>query len=473
MASVKFFNEIEKLCASYVYFFKKLILHKALKILIFGIPNFSKMKYTALDSKTYVQNRKNFSKRLAKGGMAIFNANDEMPRSADGTYKFRQNSDLYYLSGIDQEQTVLVIFPDCPNPLYKEALFLRKTNEVIAVWEGHKYTMEEARLASGIQNIFWIEDFEKSLGMLMNMASKVYVNLNEHGRFSTDVPYRDLRFAQDIKKNYPAHEIMRSAPIMFDIRSIKSSAEIKAMQEAVDITEKAFRRVLKFTKPGVMEYEVEAEIIHEFIRNRATGHAYEPIIASGASACVLHYNDNNKECKKGDIMLMDFGAEYGNYAADLSRSIPVSGRFTKRQRDVYDAVLRVMRGATKMLKPGTTFVKYNEAVGKMMEKELVDLGLLKMAEVKKQNPKQPLYKKYFMHGTSHFLGLDVHDVGDFFAPMKAGNVFTCEPGIYIPEENLGIRLENDILITAKGPQDLMAKIPVDAEEIEDLMNKKK
>ncbi len=431
------------------------------------------MKYTTLDSKVYVQNRKNFSKRLAKGGMAIFNANDEMPRSADGTYKFRQNSDLYYLSGIDQEHTVLIIFPDCPNLVYREALFLRKTNDVIAVWEGHKYTMEEARLASGIQNIFWVEDFEKSLGMLMNMAAKVYVNLNEHGRFSTDVPYRDLRFAQDLKVSFPAHEILRSAPILSDLRSIKSTAEIKAMQEAVDITEKAFRRVLKFTKPGVMEYEVEAEIIHEFIRNRATGHAYEPIIASGASACVLHYNDNNKECKKGDILLMDFGAEYGNYAADLTRSIPVSGRFTKRQRDVYDAVLRVMRGATKMLKPGTTFVKYNEAVGKMMEKELVDLGLLKMAEVKKQDPKKPLYKKYFMHGTSHFLGLDVHDVGDFNAPMKAGMVFTCEPGIYIPEENLGIRLENDVLITAKGPQDLMARIPVDAQEIEDLMNRKK
>lgn len=431
------------------------------------------MKYTALDSKVFVQNRKNFVKRLAKGGMAIFNANDEMPRSADGTFRFRQNSDLYYLTGIDQEHTVLVLFPDCPNPAFREALFLRKTNETIAVWEGHKYTTDEARAASGIQNIYWVEEFEKFLGMLMNLSSKVYVNLNEHGRFSTEVPYRDLRFSQDLKNRFPAHEILRAAPIMSELRSIKSSAEIKVMQEACDITEKAFRRVLKFTKPGVMEYEVEAEIIHEFIRNRATGHAYEPIIASGASACVLHYNDNNKECKKGDVLLMDFGAEYGNYAADLTRSIPVSGRFSKRQRDVYDAVLRVMRGATKMLKPGTTFIKYNEAVGKMMEKELVDLGLLKMAEVKKQDPKSPLYKKYFMHGTSHFLGLDVHDVGDFNAPMKAGNVFTCEPGIYIPEEGLGIRLENDILVSAKGPIDLMANIPLEAEEIEDIMNKKK
>jgi len=362
-----------------------------------------------------------------------------------------------------------VIFPDAPLPKYREILFLRKTNEHIAVWEGHKYTKEEARAASGIQTIMWTEDIPSVIPMLMNHCMNVYVNLNENDRFSSEVPYKELRFSNEMKAKYPAHFFHRSGPIMAQLRAIKSDFEIQVMQRAIDITEKAFRRVLRFVKPGVMEYEIEAEITHEFIRKRATGHAYTPIIASGPNANVLHYIDNNQECKDGHVILLDFGAEYGNYAADLSRSIPVSGQFTERQRDVYNAVLRVMKQATAMLVPGNTIEKYHGEVGKIMEEELIGLGLLNRDEVKKQNPDMPLYKKYFMHGTSHFLGLDVHDIGNRYEPMKAGMVFTCEPGIYIPEEGLGIRLENDILITSKEPIDLMANIPLEVEEIEELM----
>jgi len=431
------------------------------------------MKYHTIDNKLFIENRKNFVKQLSTHSIAFFNSNDEMPRNGDGNFPFRQQSDLFWMSGIDQEQTILVIAPNHPLPEYREALFVRKTNEHIAVWEGHKYTKEEARNVSGIQHVYWVEDFATMLPLMMHHSQKVYLNLNENDRFSTEVPYRDERFTADLKSKYPNHEYERSALIMARLRAIKSDIEVELMQTAANITEKAFRRVLNFTRPGVMEYEIEAEIIHEFTRNRATGHAYYPIIASGASACILHYNENNRECKEGDVILMDFGAEYANYAADLSRSIPVSGKFSKRQKDVYNAVLRVMRAATKMLVPGNTIVKYHEEVGKLMEEELIGLGLLNASEVKKQDPKQPLYKKYFMHGTSHFLGLDVHDIGNRYEPMQAGMVFTCEPGIYIQEENLGIRIENDILITEKGPFDLMASIPVEADEIEELMAKQK
>ena len=427
------------------------------------------MKYHAIDNKLFIENRKNFVKHLSTHSIAFFQSNDEMPRNGDANFPFRQQSDLFWMSGIDQEKTILVIAPNHPLPEYREVLFVRKTNEHIAVWEGHKYTKEEARVASGIQHVYWTEDFENMLPLMMHHSQKVYINLNENDRFSTEVPYRDERFAAGLRSKYPNHLYERTGLIMARLRSIKSDIEVQLMQTACNITEKALRRVLNFTRPGVMEYEIEAEIIHEFLRNRADGHAYYPIIASGASACVLHYNENNRECKEGDVILMDFGAEYANYAADLSRSIPVSGKFTKRQKDVYNAVLRVMRAATKMLIPGNTILKYHEEVGKLMEEELISLGLLNAAEVKKQDPKQPLYKKYFMHGTSHFLGLDVHDIGNRYEPMAAGMVFTCEPGIYIPEENLGIRIENDILITEKGPFDLMASIPVEADEIEELM----
>lgn len=431
------------------------------------------MKYTAIEKNLFIENRKKFIAQLQPKSIAIFHSNDEMPRNGDGAFPFRQQSDLFWLSGIDQEQTILVLSPEHPLPEYREVLFLRKTNEHIAVWEGHKYTKEEAREASGIQHIFWTEDFQAMLPVMMHHSKNVYVNLNENDRFVTEVVYRDERFARELKSKYPNHQYERSGPIMAKLRAIKSDPEVKQMQIAADITEKAFRRVLGFVRTGVMEYQIEAEITHEFLWNRATGHAYSPIIASGASACVLHYTENNRECKDGDVILMDFGAEYANYAADLTRCIPVSGKFTKRQKDVYNAVLRVMRAATQMLVVGNVIPKYHEEVGKLMEQELIGLGLLKAEDVKKQDPKQPLYKKYFMHGTSHFLGLDVHDIGNRYEPMQASMVFTCEPGIYIPEENLGIRIENDILITAKGPVDLMANIPIEADEIEDLMAKQR
>lgn len=427
------------------------------------------MKYTPIDASLFAANRQHFMARMKPGSIAFFNANDEMPRNGDLTYLFRQNSDLFWLSGIDQEQTILVLFPDAPLPRYREILFLRKTNEHIAIWEGHKYTKEEARQASGIQSVYWLDDYNSIVPMLMNHTVHVYTNLNENDRYSSDVPYRDLRFTRDLQVRYPAHFFERSGPILAQLRAIKADIEIKQIQKAIDITEKAFRRVLRFVKPGVKEYEIEAEIIHEFIRKRANGHAYTPIIASGKNACVLHYNDNNQECLSGDVILLDFGAEYANYAADLTRSIPVNGEFTERQRDVYNAVLRVMRQATKLLVPGNTIEKYHAEVGKIMEGELLGLGLISKEDIRDQNPEWPAYKKYFMHGTSHFLGLDVHDIGNRYEPMQPGMVFTCEPGIYIPEEGLGIRIENDILVTTKDPVDLMASIPVELEEIEEAM----
>jgi Xaa-Pro aminopeptidase len=431
------------------------------------------MKYTPISQKLYVANRSRFAARLKPNAIAFFNSNDEMPRNGDQNFPFRQHSDMLWMTGIDQEQTILVICPDHPLPEYREALFLRKTNEHIAVWEGHKYTKDEARAASGIQQVYWVDEFATMLPVMMHHSQTVYINLNENDRFVTEVPYRELRFSEMLKNKYPNHAYERCGPVMAAMRSVKHELELAPLRTACDITDKAFRRVLGFVKPGVTEYEVEAEITHEFIRNRANGHAYTPIIASGASACVLHYIDNNKPMNDGEVALLDFGADYANYAADLTRSIPVNGKFTKRQRDVYNAVLRVMRAATKMLVPGNVIPKYHEEVGKIMEGELIGLGLLNASDVKKQDPRQPLYKKYFMHGTSHFLGLDVHDIGNRYEPMQQGNVFTCEPGIYIPEESLGIRIENDILITEKGPVDLMEKIPIEADEIEELMAKNK
>ncbi len=430
------------------------------------------MKYSSINAQLFIDNRKKFIAELPANSMAILLANDEMPRSADQNFVFRQNPDLFWLSGIDQEKTILIIYPDCPNPLYREALFLRKTNEVIAVWEGHKYTMQEAREASGIQQIFWEESFESALKALMTYCDNVYVNINENDRSDNAVPYKDIRFANELKYNYPAHQIKRLGPIMAKLRSIKHPVEVDLMKQACAITRDAFKRVLRFMQPGVMEYEVEAEIIHEFIRQRATGHAYTPIIASGANACVLHYIENNRVCNDGDLVLMDFGAEYANYAADLTRTIPANGKFTPRQKDVYNAVLRVMKQAKTMLKPGTILADYNKEVGKIMESELIGLGLLDKDAVAKQDPENPLYKKYFMHGTSHFLGIDVHDIGNRYAPMQVGNVFTCEPGIYIPEEKLGIRIENDILITENGIIDLMEDIPIEVDEIETIMHEK-
>jgi Xaa-Pro aminopeptidase len=428
------------------------------------------MKYTKIPSRLFIENRKRFAKELKSDSLAVFNSNDIMPTSADGTMAFIQSSDLFWLTGIDQEETILLVYPDSKDNSMKEILFLRETNERIAVWEGHKYTKEEARDASGIQEIRWLSEFQATFRSLMGQCRRVYLDTNEHARAVVEVETREARFVKWCMEKFPAHRYERSAPIMHKLRSIKSEIEVDLIKHACFITEMGFRRLLPFVKPGVWEYEIEAELIHEFVRNRSRGFAYGPIIASGGDSCVLHYVLNNKQCKAGDVILLDVAAEYANYASDMTRVVPVNGIFTKRQKAVYNAVLRVFRSASKMLVKGNTFPKYNAAVGELVTEELIKLKLLKLSDVKKQDPKNPLYKKYFMHGTSHFLGLDVHDVGFFQSPMQAGNVFTCEPGIYIPAEKIGVRIENNILITEKGNIDLMGNIPIEAEEIEELMN---
>ena len=432
--------------------------------------NDEKMKYLAIDSQLFIKNRKTFSTKLAHNTFAIFNANDVMPTNADGTMPFRQNNDLFWLSGVDQEESLLLLYPENPNEKEREILFLKETNKEIAIWEGAKLSKEDAFNASGIRTVYWLEELESKLKELIIKADAVYLNKNIHSRAATEVETRDDRFRKKITEKITSKQIKEVAPIMHELRSIKSDTEIALMQKACDITEKGLRRILPFIKPGVMEYEIEAELMHEFLRNRSNGFAYQPIIGSGIDSCVLHYIENNKACNDGDILLMDFGAEYANYASDLTRTVPVNGRFSERQRAVYRAVLHVMKEATSMLRPGTIYKEYNIEVGKLMEAELIKLGLLDKHDVQKQDPKNPLYRKYFMHGTSHYLGLDVHDVGSIETPMQEGMVFTCEPGIYILEEALGIRLENDILITKDKPFDLMGNIPIELEEIEDLMN---
>ena len=429
------------------------------------------MRYTPLNKSLYIKNRQKLVGKLKSNSIAIFNSNDIMPTNADGTMPFRQNNDLFYLTGIDQEETILVVCPDFPNEDMREILFIRETNEHIAIWEGHKYTKEEAFEASGIKNIQWVENFDSVVSTLTALQENIYLNTNEHLRAAIQVETRDARFFKSFKERFPLHQYHRVAPIMHQLRAVKEDEEIEQLQKACDITDKAFRRILEFVKPGVMEYEIEAEFIHEFIRNGSRGFAYTPIIASGASACVLHYIDNNKPCQDGDLILFDVGAEYGNYNADMSRTIPVNGRFTKRQKDVYNAVLRVQEGAMDILKPGNNIQAYHKEVGKIMESELINLGLLDKTDVKNQDPTKPLYKKYFMHGTSHHLGLDVHDVGTMYEPISPGMVFTVEPGIYIQEEGIGIRLENNIVIQSDGYLDLMGNIPIEVEEIEELMNR--
>jgi len=428
------------------------------------------MKYLPIDSQLFIKNRALFNAKIKGDDLAIFNANDIMPTNADGTMPFRQNNDLFWLSGVDQEESILVLFPNHPDENMREVLFLKETNEHIAIWEGAKLTKDGAFKASGIKTVFWLDELEDKLDEMISKCDSMYLNKNIHSRSASDVQTRDDRFRNKIVEKFSGKEIKEVAPIMHELRAIKSDFELKLMQNACDITEKGVRRILPFIKPGVMEYEIEAELMHEFLRNRSNGFAYQPIIGSGIDSCVLHYIENNKACKDGDILLMDFGAEYANYASDLTRTIPVNGKFSERQKAVYNSVLHVMKEATKMLSPGTKFKEYNAEIGRIMELELIKLGLLDKHDVQKQDPLKPLYKKYFMHGTSHYLGLDVHDVGDFDWSMKEGMVFTCEPGIYILEEELGIRLENDILVTANGPDDLMKNIPIEIEEIEGLMN---
>lgn len=433
------------------------------------------MRYTPLPKELFIESRTRLSKKLPPKAAVFLHANDIYPTNADGTMPFVQNSDLFYLSGVDQEETVLVLFPDAPDEKQRAMLFIRETNETIAIWEGEKLNKERAAARSGIpvSSVHWLSDFEPVYRHIMCQARQVYLNSNEHARAAVDVETRDRRFIRRCQKEFPLHHYERLAPLMHDLRTVKTTREVEVIKKAVAITEQGFRRLLRFVKPGIMEYEIEAELIHEFIRSGAQGHAFSPIIASGKNACVLHYVDNKAQCLDGSLILLDFGARYANYHADLTRTIPVNGRFTKRQRAVYDAVLRVQRGARKLLKPGVLLKAYQEKVGALMQEELLKLGLLKRDAVKKQDKAKPLYKKYFMHGTSHHLGLDVHDVGDTTRKLEPGMVFTIEPGIYIREEGIGIRLENDVLITKTGTMDLMAKIPIEAEEIEALMAKKK
>jgi Xaa-Pro aminopeptidase len=403
--------------------------------------------------------------------LAVFNSNDIFPISADSTMPFQQHRDILYLSGVDQEESILVLFPNASNPAHREVLFLKETSDLIAVWEGEKLTKETAFLTSGIKTVYWLQQFPTIFKQMMAEAHGMYLNTNEHLRANTEVETREDRFIKQVKQDYPAHQVHKSAPIMHKIRSIKEAVELELMQRACKITEAGVRRLLAFIKPGVWEYEIEAELAHEFLRNRSKGFAYTPIVASGKNACVLHYIENNQQCQDGDVILLDVGAEYANYSSDLTRCLPVNGRFTARQKAVYNAVLHVKNEAQKLLVPGTIMAEYHKQVGSLMEEQLVGLGLITMEDIKTQNPDWPAYKKYFMHGTSHFLGLDTHDVGIWHEPISAGMVFTCEPGIYIPEEGLGIRLEDDLVVQSSGaPFNLMGDIPIEAEAIEDLMN---
>lgn len=429
------------------------------------------MKYLPIDKQLFIHNREKFTKELKSNSLAVFNSNDIVTTSADSTKPFEQHRDIFYLSGVDQEESILVLFPDSSKPAHREVLFLRETNETIAIWEGEKLTKEAAYETSGIRTVYWLDQFERVFHEMACEAERIYLNTNEHLRANTEAETREDRFIKWCKNKYTIHEFERSAPIMHQIRAIKHPLELELMQEACNITEKGLRRILGFIRPGVMEYNIEAELMHEFLNNRSKGFAYTPIIGSGHAACVLHYIENNKMCKDGDVILMDFGAEYANYSSDLTRCVPVSGKFTERQKAVYNAVLRVKNEATKLLTPGTMMAEYHAEVGRIMESELLGLGLISQTDIKNQNPAWPAYKKYFMHGTSHFIGLDTHDVGHWNQPIQENMVFTVEPGIYIPEENLGIRLEDDVVVQASGtPFNLMRNIPIEAEEIEELMN---
>lgn len=431
----------------------------------------NRMRYHPLPASFYQKTRKNFMAQMKGNSLAVFNSNDIYPISADSTLPFEQHRDIFYLTGVDQEESILVLYPSAVETKHREILFLRETNEHIAVWEGAKLTKEQATALTGIKTVYWLSDFNHVFQELTTQCDTFYFNTNEHYRQAVETETREDRFIASCKKDYPAHKVEKSNPILQQLRAVKAPEEIAQIQKACDITEKGFRRLLPFVKPGIWEYEIEAELAHEFIRNRSKGFAYTPIIASGNNANVLHYTENNCQCKTGDLLLMDVAAEYGNYASDLTRTIPVSGKFTDRQKAVYQAVLRVKKEATKLLVPGTLWKEYHVEVGEIMTKELLGLGLLDHHDVAKQNTEMPAYKRYFMHGTSHHMGLDTHDYGLLHLPMEANMVFTVEPGIYIPEEGFGVRLEDDVVIQAKGePFNLMGNIPIEVDEIEALMN---
>ena len=414
------------------------------------------MRYHPLTASVYIKNRKHFVNALEPRSLAIFNSNDIYPTGADSTLPFEQHRDLFYLCGIDQEESILLLFPDAFEKKHKEILFVRETNEHIAVWEGAKLTKKQARELSGIETVYWLSEFNRVFQQLSTQCDCFYFNTNEHYRQAVETQTREDRFIAWCKKTYPAHRVGKSNPILQKLRAVKAPEEINQIQKACDITEKGFRRILSFIKPGVWEYEIEAELAHEFIRNRSKGFAYTPIIASGQNANVLHYIENNKQCKEGELILMDVAAEYGNYSSDLTRTVPVSGKFTSRQKEVYESVLKVKKEATKLLVPGTIWKEFHVEVGKLMTSELLKLGLLNKVDIQNESSEKPAYKKYFMHGTSHHMGLDTNDYGLLHLPMEANMVFTVEPGIYIPEEGFGVRLEDDVVIKSKGePHNLM------------------
>lgn len=428
-------------------------------------------KYEAISSRLFIKNRAKFSKALKPKSLAVLNSNDIYPVSADSTLPFAQHRDIFYLSGVDQEESILVILPDAYEEKHREILFLRETNEQIAIWEGEKLSKKSAFEVSGIRTVYWLQDFPKIFRQLMTEAENVYINNNEHYRASVETETREDRFIKKLKKEYPGHTYLRSNPILQRLRSIKEPEEIELIQKACDITEKGFRRILNFVKPDVWEFEIEAEFMHEFLRNRSKGFAYTPIVGSGYNSNVLHYIQNNQQCKDGDILLLDVGAEYANYSSDMTRSIPVNGTFSSRQKEVYNAVLRCKKEAEKLLVIGNNWYDYHKELGKVYTSELLCLGLIDKADVQNENSDWPAYKKYMMHGTSHHIGLDTHDYGILTDEFKEGMVFTIEPGFYLPKENLGIRIEDDYVVQSSGtPKNLMKNIPIEIEEIEEVMN---
>lgn len=429
------------------------------------------MKYLPLNSKIFVQNRERFMKEMLPSSIAIFVSNDEVPINGDALYGFKQNSDLLWLSGIEQEDSMVILFPDHPDPRYREVLVLVRPNELKEKWDGRRLRMDEARAISGMDTIVWLDSLDGLLQPWIHLADHIYLDSNENDRKASLIQTRDYRFIYDMKIRYPLHQYHRAAKVMKELRAIKTSLEIEVIQKAIDITHNAFLRLLKFIRPGVMEYEIEAEIYHSFFSQRATGPAYGSIIASGDRARTLHYVSNNEVCVGGELVLMDFGAEYGHYCADLTRTVPVNGKFTKRQKQVYNACLHLHNYAKSLLKPGITINDYHKKVGAEATKVFEKIGLLSKSDLKNQSEESPAYTKYLYHGISHHLGIDVHDLGTRTEPLKAGMVLTVEPGIYIQEEKLGVRIENNVWITKNGNKDLMAKIPMTAEEIEALMKK--
>ena len=429
------------------------------------------MKYLPLNKEIFIKNRERFTKMMEPNSIAIFTSNDEVPSNGDALYTFRQNSDLFWLSGIEQEESMVIIFPNNPDPKYREVLVLMRPNELKEKWDGKRLRVSEAQAISGIQTIVWLDSLDGLLQPWIHLADNIYLDSNENDRKASLLQTRDYRFIDEMKSRYPLHNYMRAAKLMKELRAIKTPLEIEVMQKAIDITETTFRRLLKFIRPGVMEYEIEAEIMHSFLTQRATGQAYNGIIASGDNARILHYVSNNQECKDGDLILMDFGAQYGGYCADLTRTVPVNGKFTRRQRTVYNACLHLHDYAKSLLRPGITILDYTDKVGEEATQQFLKIGLLKKSDVKNEDRENRAYRKYLYHGISHHLGIDVHDLGTRTEPIKAGMVFTVEPGIYIEEEKMGIRIENNLWITKNGNKDLFKNIPITAEEIETLMKK--